>query len=77
MTVRELAWYLSCHPSSVYRLLGLGKLPAFRLGGCWRFRREAIDEWIKELMNAGPPKRQSNGDRTQGSHRRHKKRREP
>ena len=77
MTVRELAWYLDCHPTTIYRLLRLHEVPAFRLGGDWRFWRDTIDEWIEELTNAGPPKRQSDRDRAQGSHRRHKKRHEP
>jgi excisionase family DNA binding protein len=46
MTVRDLARYLNCHQGTVYRLLKQRDLPAFRLGGSWRFRREQIDEWI-------------------------------
>jgi excisionase family DNA binding protein len=45
MTVRELAEYLRAHPSTIYRLLRQGKLPAFRVGSDWRFSRDAIDHW--------------------------------
>lgn len=45
MTVRELAEYLRVHPSTIYRLLRHGTLPAFRVGSDWRFSREAIDRW--------------------------------
>ena len=45
MTVRELAEYLRVHPSTIYRLLRHGTLPAFRVGSDWRFSREAIDLW--------------------------------
>ena len=46
MTVREVAAYLNCHYSTIYRLLGNGALPAFRLGTDWRFRRADIERWI-------------------------------
>jgi excisionase family DNA binding protein len=42
----DLADYLQCHPSTLYQLVNAGKIPAFRLGGEWRFRRSELDEWI-------------------------------
>jgi excisionase family DNA binding protein len=48
MTVRELANYLRVHPMTIYRQLKLGQLPAFRVGGDWRFNVEAIDSWCLE-----------------------------
>ena len=45
MTVRELADYLRVHPMTIYRQLKCGQLPAFRVGGDWRFDVEAIDRW--------------------------------
>jgi len=53
--VSTLARYLHCHPSTVYRLLKNKKIPAFRLGSDWRFRRAAIDEWIARLHRADLP----------------------
>jgi excisionase family DNA binding protein len=32
MTVRDVAKYLKCHTSTVYRLLKDSKIPAFRAG---------------------------------------------
>jgi excisionase family DNA binding protein len=37
LTVSALAEYLRCHPSSIYRLLKAGAIPAFKLGADWRF----------------------------------------
>jgi len=48
MTVHEVADYLNCHFVTVYRLIKTTGLPAFHLGGNWRFRRSEIETWIKE-----------------------------
>jgi excisionase family DNA binding protein len=45
MTVGETAEYLRVHPSTIYRLLQQGKIPAFKVGSDWRFSRAAIDRW--------------------------------
>jgi excisionase family DNA binding protein len=45
LTVNALARYLKVNPGTVYRLLKAGKLPGFRVGSDWRFRREVIDRW--------------------------------
>ncbi len=50
MTVRDAAEYLNCHQSTIYRLLREGVLrsAAFRLGGSWRIRRQALIEWMEK-----------------------------
>ncbi len=55
MTVQELAGYLNCHPSTVYRLLKEEELPCFRLGGDWRFLRSEIDRWIASQQDRQHP----------------------
>jgi excisionase family DNA binding protein len=55
MTVDEVAEYLSCHHSTVYRLIGRGELPAFRVGSDFRFLRADLEEWIAH-QSAGAPK---------------------
>jgi len=45
MTVKDLAVYLRAHPSTIYRMLKKGSLPAFRVGSDWRFNVEDIDRW--------------------------------
>jgi excisionase family DNA binding protein len=47
MTADEVAELLRVHKSTIYRLLKAGKFPHFRMGGDFRFSREAIDEWRK------------------------------
>ena len=49
MTLREAADYLNCHRTTLYRMVKQGDIPAFRLGGSWRFRRPDIEDWIASL----------------------------
>ena len=46
MTVDEVAKYLRCHRSSVYRMLKARKIPAWKFGSDWRFSRSAIEKWV-------------------------------
>jgi excisionase family DNA binding protein len=46
-TVSMLARYLRCHPSTIYRLLKRGQIPAFKIGSDWRFQKSVIDRWLK------------------------------
>jgi len=48
MTLQQVAKYLNCHYSTAFRLVHSGTLPAFRLGGDWRFRRSDIEKWIAD-----------------------------
>lgn len=48
LTVRELAGYLHVDVSTIYRLVRKKELPAFRLGRDWRFKLEAIENWMRE-----------------------------
>ena len=43
MTVRELAAYLKIPEKTAYRYALEGKVPGFKVGGSWRFRRSEID----------------------------------
>ena len=56
MTVKEISSYLHVHPSTIYRLLKRGEIPAFRIDGDWRFHIKAIDAWRsqKQLAVGGP-----------------------
>lgn len=46
LTLEEVAAYLKARKRTVYRLAQEGKIPAFKLGGVWRFRRAELDRWI-------------------------------
>jgi excisionase family DNA binding protein len=48
LTLTEVAAYLRVTKRTLYRLAQEGQLPAFKLGGTWRFRREELNRWITE-----------------------------
>ncbi len=48
LTIREVASYLKVTERTLYRLVQDGKLPAFKVGNSWRFRREDLERWISE-----------------------------
>ena len=56
MTVKELADYLKIAEKTAYRFASEGKVPGFKVGSAWRFKKEEIDAWIK---------RQSEGNTTE------------
>ena len=48
MTIGEVAGYLKVTERTIYRLAAAKKIPAFKVGGTWRFSRADIDVWIKQ-----------------------------
>ena len=48
LTAKDLASYLRCHVSTLYRLVNRGEIPHFRLGSDIRFKRSAIEKWLDE-----------------------------
>jgi excisionase family DNA binding protein len=56
LTLDEVAAYLKAGKRTVYRLAAGGEIPAFKLGGTWRFRRSELDEWIASSINETKPK---------------------
>lgn len=52
MTVKELADYLKIAEKTAYRFASEGKVPGFKVGSAWRFKKEEIDAWIKRQSEA-------------------------
>jgi excisionase family DNA binding protein len=48
MTLQEVAEYLKLTQKTAYRLAAEKKLPGFKVGGSWRFKREDLEAWIEE-----------------------------
>ena len=51
MTLREVAQYLGLHVMTVYKLTREGRVPAAKIGGQWRFKRDVLDEWLEAEMH--------------------------
>ena len=47
-TVQELALYLKIKPITIYKHASKGRLPGFKIGASWRFKKSSIDRWIEE-----------------------------
>lgn len=54
LTLEEVAAYLKAGKRTVYRLAQQGDIPAFKLGGTWRFRRDELDRWIAASIEKKP-----------------------
>jgi excisionase family DNA binding protein len=52
LTIKQVADYLKVTERTIYRLAAAKKIPAFKVGGTWRFSRAEIDQWIKQQSSA-------------------------
>ena len=48
LTIKQVAAYLKVTERTIYRLAAAKKIPAFKVGGTWRFSSADIDVWIKQ-----------------------------
>jgi excisionase family DNA binding protein len=53
MTVEELAKYLKMKVVTIYKHAQEGKIPGFKVGSKWRFKKETIDNWIERQEKTG------------------------
>jgi excisionase family DNA binding protein len=56
LTIREVAELLKINEKTAYKLAAESKLPGFRVGGAWRFKRSTINAWI-DAQSAPVPAR--------------------
>jgi excisionase family DNA binding protein len=51
MTLREASQYLGISPDTLYKFykyLSEDKIPAFKLGNRWRFKKDLLDRWMEQ-----------------------------
>ena len=46
LTIWQVAEFLKVTDRTIYRLAAAREIPAFKVGGSWRFRKADIDDWI-------------------------------
>lgn len=51
MTLQEVAEYLKVGAKTIYSLVQRGRIPGFKVGGQWRFRRKDIEQWVESQMH--------------------------
>ena len=51
MGIRETAKYLDMKEQTVYRLLQQRKIPALKIGGQWKVKKEHLDRMFDEILS--------------------------
>jgi excisionase family DNA binding protein len=47
VTLEQIADYLQISTSSIYKMVQAGRIPAYKVGRQWRFKKQEIDEWVE------------------------------
>ena len=47
MNIRQASQYLGVSPDTLYKYVNEQKIPAFKLGNRWRFKKSKLDEWME------------------------------
>ena len=51
LTIQQVASYLKVDKFTVYRFVTQKKIPAFKVGNQWRFKKKMIDAWLHRNCN--------------------------
>jgi excisionase family DNA binding protein len=51
LTTKEVAEYLRVDMYTIYRLVSQKKIPAFKVGSQWRYKRSVLERWIKSKLS--------------------------
>ncbi|UCD55293.1 MAG: helix-turn-helix domain-containing protein [Candidatus Omnitrophota bacterium] len=52
MTIDEIAKYLRMKKVTIYKHAQEGKVPGFKVGSKWRFKKSTVDKWIAHKENS-------------------------
>jgi excisionase family DNA binding protein len=47
MNIREASQYLGISPDTLYKYVYSDRIPAFKLGNRWRFKKTILDNWME------------------------------
>jgi excisionase family DNA binding protein len=48
MNIRQASQYLGVSPDTLYKYVNEQRIPAFKLGNRWRFKKSKLDQWMEE-----------------------------
>jgi len=51
MTFNDAKRYLKTSKATLYRIIHNKKIPAVKVGGQWRFRKERLNKWLEDHEN--------------------------
>jgi excisionase family DNA binding protein len=53
MNIRQASEYLGVSPDTLYKYLAENKIPAFKLGNRWKFKKALLDRWMESKSSGG------------------------
>ncbi|MDD5543180.1 MAG: helix-turn-helix domain-containing protein [Acidobacteriia bacterium] len=53
MNIREASQYLGISPDTLYKYVYSDRVPAFKLGNRWRFKKTILDSWMERKSLQG------------------------
>lgn len=57
MNIREASDYLGISRDTLYRYVYTDRIPAFKLGNRWKFKKGILDKWIERKISQGKSRR--------------------
>jgi excisionase family DNA binding protein len=53
MNIRQASQYLGVSPDTLYKYVYEEKIPAFKLGNRWKFKKTILDRWMESKSTLG------------------------
>lgn len=52
MNIRQASQYLGVSPDTLYKYVTEERIPAFKLGNRWKFKKTILDQWMEQKSAA-------------------------
>jgi excisionase family DNA binding protein len=53
MNIRQASEYLGVSPDTLYKYVSEERIPAFKLGNRWKFKKTILDSWMERKSTVG------------------------
>jgi excisionase family DNA binding protein len=53
MNIRQASQYLGVSPDTLYKYVYEERIPAFKLGNRWKFKKTILDSWMERKSTMG------------------------